>query len=141
GLRVLLRAELAPIFARRSTAEWVAALREADVPCGPVQTRAQYLVDPELRAAGLVGERWEPPPLASFADGDAVGRRLGSVQGTCLDGVRVLDLTSFIAGPVCPMLLADLGADVVKVESVDGDPFRMTAFGFHGWNRGKRSLV
>jgi crotonobetainyl-CoA:carnitine CoA-transferase CaiB-like acyl-CoA transferase len=53
----------------------------------------------------------------------------------------VLDLTSFIAGPVCPMLLADLGADVVKIESPDGDPFRMTAYGFHGWNRGKRSLV
>jgi len=36
------------------------------------------------------------------------------------------------------MLLADLGADVVKVETTDGDPFRMTLFGFHGWNRGKR---
>ena len=39
------------------------------------------------------------------------------------------------------MLLADLGADVVKIETADGDPFRMTAYGFHGWNRGKRSLV
>jgi crotonobetainyl-CoA:carnitine CoA-transferase CaiB-like acyl-CoA transferase len=39
------------------------------------------------------------------------------------------------------MLLADLGADVVKVESPDGDPFRMAAFGFVGWNRGKRSIV
>src|SRR5262249_47720258 len=59
----------------------------------------------------------------------------------CLDGVRVLDLTSFIAGPFCPMLLADLGAEVVKIESAEGDVFRMTAFGFVGWNRGKRSLV
>jgi crotonobetainyl-CoA:carnitine CoA-transferase CaiB-like acyl-CoA transferase len=59
----------------------------------------------------------------------------------CLEGIRVLDLTSFIAGPFCPMLLADLGADVVKVESADGDPFRMAAFGFVGWNRGKRSIV
>jgi len=39
------------------------------------------------------------------------------------------------------MLLADLGADVVKIESADGDPFRMAAFAFVGWNRGKRSLV
>jgi crotonobetainyl-CoA:carnitine CoA-transferase CaiB-like acyl-CoA transferase len=59
----------------------------------------------------------------------------------CLDGIRVLDLASYIAGPLCPMLLAELGADVVKVESVDGDPFRLAAFGFIGWNRGKRSLV
>src|SRR5207249_2007072 len=47
----------------------------------------------------------------------------------------------FIAGPFCPMLLADLGAEVLKIESADGDPFRMAAFGFVGWNRGKRSLV
>jgi crotonobetainyl-CoA:carnitine CoA-transferase CaiB-like acyl-CoA transferase len=60
---------------------------------------------------------------------------------TCLDGIRVLDLASFIAGPFCPMLLADLGAEVLKVESPDGDPFRMAAFGFVGWNRGKRSIV
>src|SRR5207247_1508642 len=46
-----------------------------------------------------------------------------------------------LAGPVCPMRLADLGADVVKVESAEGDPFRMGAFGFVGWNRGKRSMV
>jgi len=39
------------------------------------------------------------------------------------------------------MLLADLGAEVLKIESADGDPFRMAAFGFVGWNRGKRSLV
>jgi crotonobetainyl-CoA:carnitine CoA-transferase CaiB-like acyl-CoA transferase len=64
-----------------------------------------------------------------------------AAPAACLDGMRVLDLTSFIAGPVCPMLLADLGADVVKIESAEGDPFRMTAFGFVGWNRGKRSLV
>jgi crotonobetainyl-CoA:carnitine CoA-transferase CaiB-like acyl-CoA transferase len=39
------------------------------------------------------------------------------------------------------MLLAELGADVVKIESLDGDPFRMTAFAFVGWNRGKRSIA
>jgi crotonobetainyl-CoA:carnitine CoA-transferase CaiB-like acyl-CoA transferase len=65
----------------------------------------------------------------------------GAAPRACLEGVRVIDLTGFIAGPVCPMLLADLGADVVKIESAEGDPFRMTAYGFVGWNRGKRSLV
>ena len=67
--------------------------------------------------------------------------RTGDGPATCLEGVRVLDVSSFIAGPFGPMLLADLGADVVKVESLEGDPFRMAAFGFVGWNRGKRSIA
>src|SRR5918999_2018396 len=57
-----------------------------------------------------------------------------------LDGVRVVDLTSYIAGAYAGMMLADLGAHVVKVESLAGDPFRELP-GFFGWNRGKRSLA
>jgi formyl-CoA transferase len=56
-----------------------------------------------------------------------------------LDGIRVVDLTSYIAGSYAAMQLADMGADVVKVESPDGDPFRELP-GFFGWNRGKRSI-
>src|SRR3989449_431369 len=41
-----------------------------------------------------------------------------------LAGVRVIDAASFIAGPVATTILADLGADVVKVEPPDGDPYR-----------------
>src|SRR5206468_5906468 len=54
-------------------------------------------------------------------------------------GIRVVDLTSYIAGAYAAMQLADMGADVVKVESPEGDPFRELP-GFFGWNRGKRSI-
>jgi len=67
-----------------------------------------------------------------------------------LSGVRVLDLTRVLAGPFCTMLLADLGADVVKIERPDGGDDART-FGpflpsgesayFAGINRGKRSIT
>lgn len=57
-----------------------------------------------------------------------------------LDGIRVVDLTSYIAGSYAAMMLADLGADVFKVESLAGDSFRELP-GFVGWNRGKRSIA
>jgi len=66
------------------------------------------------------------------------GREQG--EGGPLDGVRVVDLTSYIAGSYGAMMLADLGADVVKVEAIEGDSFRELS-GFYGWNRGKRSLA
>lgn len=58
-----------------------------------------------------------------------------------LAGLRVLDLSFYIAGPLGPMTLADYGADVIKVEPPTGDPFREIAIGFLGWNRGKRSIA
>lgn len=45
-------------------------------------------------------------------------------MASVLDGVRVVDLSCGVAGPVTGMLLADHGAEVVKVEPPGGDPFR-----------------
>lgn len=65
-----------------------------------------------------------------------------------LSGVQVLELTQIIAGPFCGMNLADLGADVVKIEPPEGEAMRALggfmpgeSKGFHSLNRGKRSLV
>ncbi|MGZ6013868.1 MAG: CoA transferase, partial [Caulobacteraceae bacterium] len=57
-----------------------------------------------------------------------------------LDGVRVLDLGTVIAGAHAGGVLANLGADVIKIEPVEGDPFRSDGGGFMAYNRGKRGL-
>jgi crotonobetainyl-CoA:carnitine CoA-transferase CaiB-like acyl-CoA transferase len=66
-----------------------------------------------------------------------------------LAGIRVVDLTRVLAGPFCTLLLADLGAEVIKIESVDGgDPVRHQgatrdgiSWYFAGFNRNKQSLA
>ena len=69
---------------------------------------------------------------------------------TALEGVKVLDLTQIMAGPYCTMMLADMGADVVKIEKPGGgdDTRRMgppfiegESAAFLGINRNKRSIV
>jgi crotonobetainyl-CoA:carnitine CoA-transferase CaiB-like acyl-CoA transferase len=65
-----------------------------------------------------------------------------------LDGIRVLDITQVMAGPYCAMLLGDMGAAVIKVESLEGDSTRRMAGtegtespSFNAVNRGKRGIV
>lgn len=65
-----------------------------------------------------------------------------------LAGVRVIDLTRVLAGPFCAQLLADMGADVVKIEGPEGDLMRRTgtvrdglSWYFAQFNRNKRSVV
>ena len=70
-----------------------------------------------------------------------------------LAGMKVLDLSRVLAGPFAGQILADLGADVIKVESPDGDTTRQwgppfltrdgdtTAAYYHACNRGKRGIV
>lgn len=109
----------------------------AAAPSGSVSRPPTAGVSPRVRAETSAASDAVSAvsPLSDPGRG-AVGDRSGP-----LAGIRVLDLSSYIAGAYCPMTLADFGADVIKVESLDGDAFRTFGFGFLGWNRGKRGLA
>lgn len=69
-----------------------------------------------------------------------------ALGGLPLSGVRVCDLTRFLAGPYCTMLLSDYGADVVRFEAREGREFRppgakRDSYFFLSSNRGKRSVT
>ena len=62
-----------------------------------------------------------------------------------LQGVRVIELGTVITAPLAGMMLGDFGADVIKVERPEGDPFRLSQGclrpTFLAYNRNKRSIV
>jgi crotonobetainyl-CoA:carnitine CoA-transferase CaiB-like acyl-CoA transferase len=111
------------------------------------QTLAPYSIEPNpavRRPAPVLGEHTDEvfdaapaqSPLASNDTQPYPRRHL-------LEGVKVLDLGMFLAGPFGPMMLADLGADVIKIEPLTGDRMRvdnqMTLF--IGCQRGKRAIA
>ncbi len=70
-------------------------------------------------------------------------------MATPLDGIRIIDMTTVMMGPYATQILGDLGADVVKIESLDGDSMRSVGTGRHPGmgplflhaNRNKRSIA
>src|SRR5579883_2538508 len=89
------------------------------------------------------------PPCPSAAARLKAGKSHPRRRVLQLTGVRVVDLTRILAGPFCTMLLADMGAEVVKIETPrSGDPVRRQgairdglSWYFAAFNRNKRSLT
>src|SRR6202047_4210301 len=71
----------------------------------------------------------------------SAGRSAMSASGGPLAGIRILEVGTMLAGPYATMMLADLGAEVIKIEPPGGDISRQVGDSyFASLNRGKRSI-
>jgi len=149
---------------------WLALFRQHDAPAGPVDRREDWLKSEIAQANELgvilehptlgpvempgVMARLEGAPgsvrhfmdeasaerVAAFTAPRAPSPPTSKRHRLPLAGVRILDLGTVVAGAYAATILANFGADVVKVEPSDGDPFRSGGPGFMNYNRGKRGL-
>jgi crotonobetainyl-CoA:carnitine CoA-transferase CaiB-like acyl-CoA transferase len=149
--------ELEATFASKTSDEWIHLLRGADVPVAPVWSRSQWKqsdvageVAPDLAFdhpdVGTVRSPRFPIQISPgwrAVDTNPVPLRNEDIAPNLrpLVGVRVLDASTFLAAPFCGALLADYGAEVVKVEPVDGDPYRVFPLSYMAANQYKRSLA
>src|SRR5262249_61964410 len=118
---------------RSQAATWPAAGDTAPTHGSLATRRDTRLVERSLLLGGV-------PASRSLTSGLASGAMTSDAQSGILEGIRVIDLSDGMAGPVATLLLAESGADVVMVEPPDGAPSRALA-GFRTWNRSKRSVV
>ena len=158
----------AEAFRRRPLANWLADLRAADIAAEPAFPMGEVLRHEDVEANGYVVEVEDPDfgktrqpntPFHSDADlpqgrpaprlgegGDVMwpprsAPAPGSAPAEVLEGVRVLDLGMFLAGPMGPSMMGDMGADVIKVEALSGDRIRFMHRYYQAAARSKRSLA
>jgi crotonobetainyl-CoA:carnitine CoA-transferase CaiB-like acyl-CoA transferase len=165
-----MRERLTGIMKTRTAAEWASDLEAADVPFAPARHAEEGLEDPQVIHNGMVKTLEDPdqgpvvqmgtPILFTKTTVGPKGPRAASISPIPslkpiadtlindatedpppLQGVRILEITNLIAGPTCGRLLADLGADVIKLEPPGGDisrPIGRTYF--YNVNFNKRSV-
>jgi crotonobetainyl-CoA:carnitine CoA-transferase CaiB-like acyl-CoA transferase len=164
-----LRDTLTRVVATRPLAEWAEAFEAADVPFAPVRRTEEGMTDPQVIHNEMVVTLDDPDlgPVVqmgvalgfSETPGSVAGPRAaqntdialdpmksdapvgGSLDPAPLTGIRILEITNLIAGPTGGRLLADLGADVIKLEPHTGDlsrPIGRTYF--YNLNFNKRSV-
>lgn len=166
--REWVRTRLADVFSTKPRDHWLDLFERVDVPAGPLQLRDDWLDHPQVRAIGMRVEVDDPErgpvvmpgvpmiltespgavrtPAPSRANAEVSidwPARTPSTGATAtaagpLAGLKVLDLGTVLAGPLAGNLLSELGADVLKIEPLAGDSFRVKGFAY---NRGMRSIA
>ncbi|WP_411341997.1 CoA transferase [Sphingopyxis sp. J-6] len=158
----------AEAFKLRPLENWLADLRAADIAAEPAFPMGEVLRHDDAVANRYVIEVDDPDlgktrqpntPFHSDADlpqgrpaprlgegGDTAwpakaAPAPGTVPAEVLEGVRVLDLGMFLAGPMGPSMMGDMGANVIKVEALTGDRIRFMHRYYQAAARSKRSLA
>jgi crotonobetainyl-CoA:carnitine CoA-transferase CaiB-like acyl-CoA transferase len=140
----------AAMFATRDRDWWIADLAGQNFRCEPVWRPGEALRDPHVIQAGLSVRHHDPergpmtvlgPVVRVTRAGDGEPQAAGPRGTRLLEGVRVLDLSAYLAGPITPLVLAELGADVIKVEPLTGDVHRNMEPMFAAGQRGKRAVA
>jgi crotonobetainyl-CoA:carnitine CoA-transferase CaiB-like acyl-CoA transferase len=136
---------IAPYVARRSSSELLESLRAAGVACDLVLPPGACWDHPQTEqnrviARGNDGRAYVGNPIQLN-----IGRGAGNVTALAsadapLGRAKVVDLGTFVAGPFGGVILGDLGADVIKVESMSGDTARTVFRCDASVNRGKRNI-
>ncbi|HEY2266090.1 MAG TPA: CoA transferase [Streptosporangiaceae bacterium] len=145
-----LAALVAEFVAGLSVDECVDLCVRNKIVAAPVLNGPTFLAHPQAVANGLpvevhdaLGRQLQVGRFVQCAATAADAAPLGTLDGAGagpLHGVRVIDVSRAAAGPICGRVLADLGAEVVRVEDPDGEHSRQVGLTFAGNNRNKLSL-
>ena len=156
-------------FKRRPRDAWLGDLRAADIAVEPAYPMGEVLRHAEALANGYAIPVEDPalgttvqPNVPFHIDGKIIAGRVAPRLGEngeagwaqppapvgsngtpaeVLQGVRILDLGMFLAGPMGASLLGDIGADVIKVEALTGDRIRFMHRYYQAAARSKRSIA
>ena len=137
---------LAEHVAKKDGKDVLEAIWALGLPAEPVQAPGECWDDPQVERNGIIardddGTRHVGLPFMVREGPSGATRRARSEPGKGpLAGMRVMDLGAFVAGPLAAAYLADLGAEVIKVEANAGDPNRSIFKSFTVANRGKKTL-
>jgi crotonobetainyl-CoA:carnitine CoA-transferase CaiB-like acyl-CoA transferase len=133
-------------ISRRSSDELLNALWGAGLPAEPVLGPGACWDNPQVQRNQLVetdsgGTRHTANCLTARRSACEGKVKLQRSDGRPLEGVRIIDFGAYVAGPLSSVILADLGAEVIKVEPVKGDPSRGMIRSYMAANRGKKGVA
>jgi crotonobetainyl-CoA:carnitine CoA-transferase CaiB-like acyl-CoA transferase len=152
GALVARSAGWAKSFATHERSWWLENLAGHPFRAEPVWRPGEALLDRHVREVGLSIDHEDPDlgriitlgPVGNVtavkASGADLPLRVSPQSPRLLSGIRVLDLSAYLAGPIMPWILAELGAEVIKVEPLTGDTHRSMEPMFAAGQRSKRSV-